>query len=625
MQIVGNTNNQEVWVASVDRKFNINEYLIIEDKDNNNPVCEVVETSSFNKFVPLVNEKSGILDDVVKENLSRYGFNLDEETINLARLKVVKELSRPITVGSKARLPKFHEVEHLLMKKRPDKGLTLGIIRGTEEMQDSLPSDLQNVALLYKDGKGVSSQRGVPFVFDYYQLAQYPHILVTGGSGGGKSYGVRVLLEEKMEKRIPMVVFDPHYELDFSESFDGLPKEYERNYSKDFVIAYVGRDIGVDFTELTTEELSSLLSAPKSITSTMETALAVIHEKGDTLTTFQNKISNLIAIYTDGTGKFDIKANEGDKNAIKALDLYNKTKKELGTSALMALSGISWRLENIKGTGIFNCNINMVYDTLLRRKTVIIRSNIRLLRTFAGYLINNLYKKRRAYIDGQNTLTPEEFKQRNIEKFPPFEICIDEAHNFAPKSVGENENITPTKWVIREISSEGRKYGINLILVTQRPSNLDTTVIANINTKFIYRTNNSYDLDTISKETSLTGAELDRLKYFESGNCFVSTAIIGRSIAVTTRVSKTKSPHLKNPYDELDDYGKEDSKLKEILLKNLPLGDMNLSMVHIYINKEMGRSVPQKEIIDTLEEMYKDKIIDMESTPIGDRYIARNN
>jgi hypothetical protein len=509
------------------------------------------------------------------------------------------------------------------MKKRPDKGLTLGIIRGTEEMQDNLPSDISNVAMLYKDRVGVSNQKGVPFVFDYYQLAQYPHILVTGGSGGGKSYGVRVLLEEKMEKKIPMVIFDPHYELDFSESFDGLPKGYERNYKKDFQIAYVGRDIGVDFTELTTEELSSLLSAPKSITSTMETALAVIHEKGDTLTTFQNKISNLIAIYTDGTGKTDIKVNEGDKNAIKALDLYNKTKKELGTSALMALSGISWRLENVRGTGIFNCNVNLVYDMLLRRKTIVVRSNIRLLRTFAGYLINNLYKKRRTYIDGYNTLTPEEFKQKNIEKFPPFEICIDEAHNFAPRSVGEVENMTPTKWIIREISSEGRKYGINLILVTQRPSNLDTTILANINTKFIYRTNNSYDLDTIAKETSLTGAEIDRLKYFESGNCFISTAIIGRTIAVTTRVSKTKSPHLRNPFDELDEYGKEDTKLKEILLKYLPLGDMNLSLSHISINKEMGRSVPQKEILDTLDDMYKGKMVDIEITPIGERYIKR--
>jgi hypothetical protein len=623
MQVVGSTNNQEVYVATVDRKFNINEYLIIEDKDNNEPVCEVVETSSFNKFVPLVNEKSGILDDAVKENLSIYGFNLDEETVNLAKVRVVGELSRPIAVGARVRLPLFEEVEHLLMKKRPDSGLTLGIIRGTEEMQDSLPNDLKNVAMLYKGNKGVVDQNGVPFVFDYYELAQYPHILISGSSGSGKSFGVRVLLEEKMEKGIPMVIFDPHYELDFSESFDGLPKEYETNYNKNFTLAYVGKDIGVDFTELTTEELCSLLSAPKAITSTMETALALIHEKGDTLATFQKKINNLIAIYTDGTGEFDIRVNEGDRFAAQILDLFNRTRKDLGTSAVMALSGIAWRLENVKSTGIFNCNINLVYDMLLKRKTVIIRSNIRLLRTFAGYLMNNLYKKRRMYIDNYNTLSPEEFRQKNIEKFPPFEICIDEAHNFCPKSVGENENMTPTKWIIREISSEGRKYGINLILVTQRPSNLDTTVIANINTKIIYRTNNSYDLNTIAQETSLTGAELDRLKYFESGNCFVSTAIIGRCVAVTTRVSRTKSPHIRNPFDELNEYTGDDSKLKETLKKYLPLGEMNLSSVHMLINKEMGRVVPQKEIFDALEEMYKENIIGIEDTPFGDRYVEK--
>ncbi len=625
MQVVGSTNNQEVWVASTDRKFNINEYLIVEDPDNDNPVCEVAETTSFNRFVPLVDEKTGILDDAVKENLARYGFDLDKETINLAKVRVVGELTRPIAVGAKVRLPQFEEVRHLLMKAMPENGLTLGIIRGTEEMQPGLPEEISDIAMLYKEGRGVIGQRGVPFVFGYYEMAQYPHVLITGGSGGGKSYGVRVLLEELMEKKIPMVVFDPHYELDFSERFEGINREYERDFRKDFAIAYVGRDIGVDFTELTTEELGSLLSAAKAITPIMETALAIVHEKGDTFTSFQNKIEGLIEIFSEGTGDFDIRVNEGDKYAKKIKYLYNKAKKDLGTGALLALSGIAWRLENIGRTGIFNYNVALVYDMLLRRKTIVIRSNIRLLKTFAGYILNNLYKKRRRYIDGYNTLTEEEFTASGIEKFPPFCVCIDEAHNFAPKSMGEYENMTPTKWVIREISQEGRKYGINLILVTQRPSNLDTTVIANINTKFIYRTNNSYDLDTIAKETNLTGAELDRLKYFESGNCYVSTAIIGRSIAVTTRVSRTKSPHLKNPFDELCEYAGDEEKLKNVLMEFLPLGDMNLSTCHAEINKDMGRPVPRDEIFGMLDMMYKEKEIDVKPSPFGDVYIRKQS
>ncbi|NBI07622.1 ATP-binding protein [Senegalia massiliensis] len=620
--VVGNTTNSEVYIATNERKFIINEYLIIEDNDNDEPIVEIIETNSFNKFVPLASEKAGIMEDTVKQNLSSYGYDLDDETINLAKVRVVGELSKPITVGSTVRLPKFNEVKHLLMKKKPNKGLTLGVIRGTSEMQDSLPNDVSNIAMLYKDDIGVLDQEGVPFVFDYYKTAQYPHMLVTGGSGSGKSYGTRVLLEEKMQKKIPMIVFDPHYEMDFSETFEGLPVNYQYDYKRHYEIAYVGRDVGVDFTELSKEELSSLLSSAKNMTSTMETTLAVVLEKRDTLTSFQTKLNNLMEIYQDGTGEYEVRRSEGDKVATKALELYNRTKRELGTATLMALSGIGWRLENIKATGIFNCNIDSIHNAILKRKTIIIRSNIRLLKTFAGFIINNLYKKRRKYIDSQNTLTQEQIKQLNIEKFPPFEVVIDESHNFAPKTI-EGENMTPTKWIIREISAEGRKYGINLVLVTQRPSNLDTTTLANVNTKFIYRTNNSYDLATISEETDLTGAELDRLKYFQSGNCFISSAIQGRSLALTTRVSKTQSPHFKNPYDELDEFGENNDKLKEVLKKYLPLSDMNLANYHMDINNEVKKTIPSKEIFETLEEMYRSGEIDIKDSPLGKQYVEK--
>ncbi|WDU82706.1 helicase HerA domain-containing protein [Caloramator sp. Dgby_cultured_2] len=48
-------------------------------------------------------------------------------------------------------------------------------------------------------------------------MNQYPHIGIFGGSGSGKSFGMRVILEEIMKLNIPTVVLDPHYEMDFSK------------------------------------------------------------------------------------------------------------------------------------------------------------------------------------------------------------------------------------------------------------------------------------------------------------------------------------------------------------------------------------------------------------------------
>ena len=52
MQVVGVTTQQEVYVVSKERKFRVNEILIIEDESLNYPRGEVVETLSYNRLIP---------------------------------------------------------------------------------------------------------------------------------------------------------------------------------------------------------------------------------------------------------------------------------------------------------------------------------------------------------------------------------------------------------------------------------------------------------------------------------------------------------------------------------------------------------------------------------------------
>lgn len=78
----------------------------------------------------------------------------------------------------------------------------------------------------------------------------------------------------------------------------------------------------------------------------------------------------------------------------------------------------------------------------------------------------------------------------------------DEAHNFAPKGVD-----SPPKGVLKEIAQEGRKYGAFLILATQRPTLLDETITAQLNTKFVFRTVRGTDIATLREETDLTAEE----------------------------------------------------------------------------------------------------------------------
>ena len=138
MQIVGHTTQQEVYAASRQRPFRINEILLLEDERHNYPLGEVVETQSFNRYIPLATERSELVDRQVLENLAQLGYDIGEETIHLARIRVLAELTSPVAVGVTLRVPEFKELRDLFLPQDPHRGLVLGS-SGNEELTASLP------------------------------------------------------------------------------------------------------------------------------------------------------------------------------------------------------------------------------------------------------------------------------------------------------------------------------------------------------------------------------------------------------------------------------------------------------------------------------------------------------
>lgn len=173
MQVVGVTTQQFIYVASRERKFRIGEILVIDDPELELR-GEVVETKSFNRFLPLTMERSPLVDPAVWEGLEQVGFRLGEETIHLAKLRILSDIPYPVAVGSSVHLPSFAEVYDLLLPCPVEAGLVLGVTLGTEDMQGTLPEELKSRAPLYKKGEGILPQRGVPFVFDHRAMQEYP-------------------------------------------------------------------------------------------------------------------------------------------------------------------------------------------------------------------------------------------------------------------------------------------------------------------------------------------------------------------------------------------------------------------------------------------------------------------
>jgi DNA helicase HerA-like ATPase len=77
------------------------------------------------------------------------------------------------------------------------------------------------------------------------------------------------------------------------------------------------------------------------------------------------------------------------------------------------------------------------------------------------------------------------------DKSVPLLLVCEEAHRYAPRD--KELGFAPTRRSIARIAKEGRKYGVSLGLVTQRPSEISEVILSQCNTLFIMRLSNERD------------------------------------------------------------------------------------------------------------------------------------
>jgi len=81
----------------------------------------------------------------------------------------------------------------------------------------------------------------------------------------------------------------------------------------------------------------------------------------------------------------------------------------------------------------------------------------------------------------------------------PMLIVCEEAHRYAP--AGGSDKFVPTRKALGRIAKEGRKYAISLALVTQRPSELDPTILSQCSTAIALRLSSEKDQQVIRGST----------------------------------------------------------------------------------------------------------------------------
>ena len=99
----------------------------------------------------------------------------------------------------------------------------------------------------------------------------------------------------------------------------------------------------------------------------------------------------------------------------------------------------------------------------------------------------------------------------------PIHIMLEEAHRYVQKDY-DNQMLGYN--IFERIAKEGRKFGLVLDLITQRPTELSETVISQCSNFLIFKINHPSDLEYIRKMVPNISADvIEKQKSLQSGTC----------------------------------------------------------------------------------------------------------
>jgi DNA helicase HerA-like ATPase len=127
----------------------------------------------------------------------------------------------------------------------------------------------------------------------------------------------------------------------------------------------------------------------------------------------------------------------------------------------------------------------------------------------------------------------------------PVLLSCEEAHRYIPSDSGRG--FDPTRRVISRIAKEGRKYGLSLGLVSQRPSELSETILSQCSTLFALRMGNQKDQDFVRRALPESAeGMLNSLPALRNQQAVV----VGEGVVLPMRIRFDDLPEAKRPHSD---------------------------------------------------------------------------
>jgi hypothetical protein len=425
------------------------------------------------------------------------------------------------------------------------------------------------------------------------------HCAILGSTGSGKSNTVAVLLEAIAKndfRSSRILVIDPHGE--YNEALKGYSKVYKVNVDT----SKNQNELYIPFWALPFDELLKIFSGNLSDANKEYIRSEVVNRKikSSELLTLGISSESITAdspipfslnqlwfdldniekmvLKDDKVSPWDLK--EEEKGNPEKLKSNKYPPAGTGSKApfigsrkgvISFLDSIKSRLLNTQYNFLFDCadfkpnltgKVTQDIDTLIsewlehdKPITILDLSGVptEIMTSISGALLKIVYD---ALFWGQNTAVGG--------KQQPLLIVLEEAHNYL--KAGENSISSRT---VQTIAKEGRKYGVGLLLVTQRPSELDETVLSQCGTLIALRMNNSKDRGHISSAVQdELQTMIDLLPSLRTGEGIIS----GEAVKIPSRVKFFKisnAPKSADPkVSEQWQKEKPDANLYKDVIKN---------------------------------------------------------
>jgi DNA helicase HerA-like ATPase len=353
----------------------------------------------------------------------------------------------------------------------------------------------------------------VPIALDVKELVS-THMAILAGTGSGKSYTAGVLVEELLlpHNRAAVLIFDPHGEYSTLTEMRGHPAFKANDGYAPKVKVLKPEDIRIRISSLDYYDILTFLPEMSDRQqSILNKAFALVRKRrrGD----YRWDVQDLIAEVYEVDRQTDEEGNE-----------------RVGSSA----PALEWKLERMQRSPYFHAIDHLAPKDLFEPGQVTVLQMNEVSQEEQQVICAAVL--RQATQARMNTLkeliTPED---ENFLPYPVF-ILLEEAHRFAPA-----HEPSRCKAVLRTILSEGRKFGLGVGLITQRPGKLDSDVLSQCMSQFIMRIVNPVDQESLKYGVEAAGRDLlKELPALTKGQVIVSGSCVNTPVLCKVRKRLTQ-------------------------------------------------------------------------------------